>query len=50
MSDTVGAPFADSHVHLADAQFSADVHNVVARAREAGARAIVCIGESIVLR
>ncbi len=46
MSDTVRAPFADSHVHLADAQFSADVHDVVARAREAGARAIVCIGES----
>lgn len=38
--------FADSHVHLADAQFSADVDEVVARARDAGARAIVCIGES----
>lgn len=46
MSDAVHAPFADSHVHLADAQFTSDVHDVVARAREAGARAIVCIGES----
>ncbi len=46
MSDAVLAPFADSHVHLADAQFAADVHDVVARARESGARAIVCIGES----
>lgn len=46
MNDSVAAPFADSHVHLADAQFGADVHDVVARAREAGARAIVCIGES----
>ncbi len=39
-------PFADSHVHLADAQFNEDVDDVVARARHAGARAIVCIGES----
>jgi TatD DNase family protein len=39
-------PFADSHVHLASEQFTTDVDDVVARAREAGARAIVCIGES----
>ncbi|MEI6739704.1 MAG: TatD family hydrolase [Gemmatimonadaceae bacterium] len=39
-------PFADSHVHLADAAFTEDVDEVVARARAAGARALVCIGES----
>lgn len=38
--------FADSHVHLGSEQFGADVDDVIARAREAGARAIVCIGES----
>lgn len=38
--------FADSHTHLADAAFSADVGDVVDRATNAGARALVCIGES----
>lgn len=38
--------FADSHVHLADAAFANDVDTVVERARAAGARALVCIGES----
>ena len=38
--------FADSHTHLADAAFSADVDAVIERARAAGARALVCIGES----
>ncbi|MEP6779108.1 MAG: TatD family hydrolase [Gemmatimonadaceae bacterium] len=38
--------FADSHVHLADAAFEADVDDVIARARAAGAQALVCIGES----
>ncbi len=38
--------FADSHVHLADIAFADDVDNVVDRARAAGARALVCIGES----
>ncbi len=38
--------FADSHVHLADAAFTDDVDAVVERARAAGARALVCIGES----
>lgn len=38
--------FADSHVHLASEQFQGDVHDVIARARETGARALVCIGES----
>jgi TatD DNase family protein len=39
--------FVDSHTHLADAAFDADRQAVVARAREAGAVALVCIGESI---
>ena len=40
------ASFADSHVHLADAAFTDDVDAVIERARAAGARALVCIGES----
>ena len=40
------AGFVDSHVHLADAAFADDVDDVIARARAAGARALVCIGES----
>ncbi len=39
--------FIDSHCHLADAAFDADRDAVVERAREAGAAAIVCIGESL---
>jgi TatD DNase family protein len=39
-------PFADSHVHLADAAFADDAEAVIQRARAAGARALVCIGES----
>lgn len=39
--------FIDSHVHLADPAFDEDRDVVIARAREAGARALVCIGESI---
>ncbi len=39
--------FIDSHTHLADPQFDDDRDAAVARAREAGARAIVCIGESL---
>lgn len=38
--------FIDSHVHLADTAFSGDVNAVIQRARAAGARALVCIGES----
>jgi TatD DNase family protein len=38
--------FADSHVHLADPAFTEDVDAVIERARAAGARALVCIGES----
>jgi TatD DNase family protein len=39
--------FIDSHAHLADPAFDADRPRVIARARAAGASAIVCIGESI---
>lgn len=39
--------FVDSHAHLADPAFDADRDEVVARARAAGAEAIVCIGESL---
>ena len=40
-------PFIDSHAHLADPAFDADRDDVLARAIHAGARAVVCIGESI---
>ena len=39
--------FVDSHVHLADSAFDADRDAVVERARQTGASALVCIGESI---
>ena len=39
--------FIDSHAHLADPAFDADRAAVVARARDAGAAGIVCIGESL---
>jgi TatD DNase family protein len=39
--------YIDSHAHLADAAFDADREDVIARARDAGAAAIVSIGESI---
>jgi TatD DNase family protein len=39
--------FIDSHVHLADPAFDTDREAVVARARQTGAEAIVCIGESL---
>ncbi len=45
-STTTGA-FLDSHTHLADPAFDADREAVIERARAAGARALVCIGESI---
>ncbi len=38
--------FADSHAHLADSAFVDDVDDVIVRARAAGARALICIGES----
>lgn len=39
--------FIDSHAHLADAAFAGDRDAVISRARQAGAAAIVCIGESL---
>ena len=39
--------FIDSHVHLADPAFDADRDEVIERARLTGARALVCIGESL---
>jgi len=39
--------FIDSHAHLADPAFDADRDAVIDRALGAGARAIVCIGESL---
>lgn len=39
--------FIDSHAHLADPAFDVDRDAVIARARLTGARAIVCIGESV---
>jgi TatD DNase family protein len=41
------ATFVDSHVHLADAAFDPDREAVIERARLTGARALLCIGESI---
>jgi TatD DNase family protein len=39
--------FVDSHAHLADPAFAGDRDDVISRARDAGAVAIVCIGESL---
>lgn len=39
--------FIDSHAHLADVAYDPDRDEVIARARHAGAAAIVCIGESL---
>lgn len=39
--------FFDSHAHLADPAFDDDRAAVLRRAREAGARGIICIGESL---
>ncbi len=39
--------YIDSHTHLADPAFDADRQAVIERAREAGAEALVCIGESM---
>lgn len=41
------ATFVDSHVHLADAAFDDDRDAVIERARLTGARALLCIGESL---
>lgn len=39
--------YIDSHAHLADPAFDADRDAVLERSREAGAEAVICIGESI---
>lgn len=39
--------YVDSHTHLADPAFDVDRAAVIERARAAGARALVCIGESL---
>jgi TatD DNase family protein len=39
--------YVDSHAHLADPAFDADRNAVLGRARLSGARAVVCIGESL---
>jgi len=39
--------FIDSHAHLADSAFDVDREATLERAREIGARAIICIGESL---
>ena len=41
------ATFVDSHVHLADPAFDGDRTDVIERARLTGARALVCVGESV---
>ncbi len=41
------ATFIDSHAHLADPAFDEDRAAVIERARLTGARAVVCIGESL---
>jgi TatD DNase family protein len=41
------ATFVDSHAHLADPAFDPDRDEVLDRARLSGARAVVCIGESL---
>ena len=45
--DGRAAVFIDSHAHLADPAFAGDRGEVIGRARQAGALAIVCIGESL---
>jgi TatD DNase family protein len=39
--------FTDSHAHLADPAFDADRELVIDRALAAGARSLICIGESV---
>ena len=39
--------FIDSHAHLADPAFDTDRGDVIERARASGARALICIGESL---
>jgi TatD DNase family protein len=46
-TDGSASVFIDSHAHLADPAFAGDSDEVITRAREAGAAAVVCIGESL---
>jgi TatD DNase family protein len=39
--------FIDSHVHLADPAFAEDRADAIERARQTGATALICIGESL---
>jgi TatD DNase family protein len=39
--------FIDSHAHLADPAFDVDRNDCIERAKAAGARGVVCIGESL---
>ena len=39
--------FIDSHVHLADPAFDADREAAIERAKQTGASALICIGESL---
>ena len=41
------ADFIDSHAHLGDPAFDGDRSTVIERARQTGARAVICIGESL---
>jgi TatD DNase family protein len=43
-ADVGVAPFIDAHSHLADPAFDGDRRDVIERARQSGAEAIVCIG------
>lgn len=45
--DGRASTFIDSHAHLADPAFASDRDAVISRARDAGAMAIICIGESL---
>lgn len=42
-----GMLFTDSHAHLADPAFDSDREVVIQRALASGARAVICIGESL---
>ena len=46
-ADGRASVFIDSHAHLADPAFAGDRDEVISRARNAGAVAVVCIGESL---
>jgi TatD DNase family protein len=47
MGESSSVVFVDTHAHLCDPVFDVDRFEVLARARAAGAAAIVCVGESL---